>query len=76
MAKPIPEQVYLRYIRMLGWRLVKRGMDYNLYQGEWMMCSIKIIHAKGKKREVSPASVRKTAKLCEEQGLEWPPKKK
>jgi hypothetical protein len=34
------------------------------------------MHGKGKKREVSADSIRKTAKICEKMGLEWPPKKK
>lgn len=76
MAKPVPEHVYLRYLRVLRWRLEKGGIDYNLYEGKHLLCSIKIIHAKGKKREVSASSIRKTMKLCEEQGISWPPKKK
>lgn len=76
MAKPIPEHLFYRYLRILGWRLEKGGIDYNLYNGDHFLCSIKIIHSKGKKREISPSSVRKTEKLCEEKGLQWPPKKK
>ena len=76
MAKPIPEHLFNRYLRILGWRLEKGGIDYNLYNGDHFLCSIKIIHSKGKKREVSPSSVQKTKKLCEEKGLQWPPKKK
>ncbi len=76
MAKPIPEHLYLRYLRILGLRLEKGGIDYNLYQADHLLCAIKIMHGKGKKREVSPAGVRKTEKICEELGLEWPPKKK
>jgi hypothetical protein len=75
MAKPIPEHLFMRYLRLLGWRLEKGGIDYNLYNGKHLLCSIKIMHSKGKKREVSPSSVRKTEKLCEERGIEWPPRK-
>jgi hypothetical protein len=57
MAKPIPEHTYLGYLRILGWKMVKGGMDYNLFHKERLMCSIKIIHGKGKKREISPSSV-------------------
>jgi hypothetical protein len=76
MAKPIAEQLFNRYLKILGLRLEKGGIDYNLYQSDRFLCSIKIVHAKGKKREVSADSVRKTAKICEQLGLVWPPKKK
>jgi len=77
MAKPIPEHQYLKYLRILGWRLEKGSMDYNLYNGKGQfLCSIKIGHAKGKKREVVAESIRKTTKFCEKEGLTWPPKKK
>jgi len=56
--------------------LEKGSIDYNLYNGKCLLCSIKIMHSKGKKREVSPESVRKTEKICKERGLEWPPRKK
>ncbi len=54
----------------------KGKIDYNLFEGDHFLCAIKIMHGKGKKREVSPDSVRKTEKICEKMGLEWPPKKK
>ncbi len=77
MAKPLEEALYRKYIRNLEWKLEKGGIDYNLYDHEdHFLCSIKIMHAKGKKREVSPSSVRKTEKLCQERGLKWPPSKK
>ena len=77
MAKPIPEHEFLRNLRELGWHLKKGGIDYNLYDGQLkLLCSIKINHSKGKKREVSPTSVRKIEKLCKERGLKWPPGKK
>lgn len=77
MAKPIPEHQYLKYLRLLGWRLEKGGIDYNLYNGnDLFLCSIKIAHGKGKKREIVAESVRKTERLCEKEGLTWPPRKK
>jgi hypothetical protein len=76
MAKPIPEQIFRKYLKTLGLRLVKGGIDYNLYEGEHFLCAIKIMHGKGKKREVSPDSVRKIEKICVKMGKEWPPKKK
>ena len=80
MAKPIEEKEYRKHIKRAGWSLRKGSIDYNLYNesGDFM-CTIKIIHGKGKKREVSASSVRATKKLYEEdlhaRGLKWPPKK-
>ena len=48
MSKPIPEHVFLRHLRLLGWTLKKGSIDYVLYNGDQLLCSIKIIHAKGK----------------------------
>jgi hypothetical protein len=77
VAKPIPEHEFLRYLRELGWYLKKGGIDYNLYESHSIfLCSIKVCHSKGCKREVSPTSVRKVEKLCKERGLKWPPGKK
>ncbi len=76
MAKPIPEHVYLKFLRKVGLKLEKGKIDYNLYKDGLLLCAIKIMHGKGKKREVSPDSVRKTEKICAKMGLEWPPKKK
>jgi hypothetical protein len=77
LAKPIAEHEFLRYLRAIGWHLKKGGIDYNLYDHRMsFLCSIKINHSKGSKREVSPTSVRKIEKLCKERGLKWPPGKK
>ena len=77
MAKPIPEHDFLRMLREIGWHLKKGGIDYNLYDERLhFLCSIKISHSKGKKREVVPGSVRKVERLCEERGIKWPPRKK
>lgn len=77
MAKPIEEHKYLKLLRMVGWSLENGSIDYNLLNEKGLrLCSIKIIHAKGKKREVSAYSVRETEKRFKEKGLEWPPKKK
>lgn len=75
MVKPVEEN--RKFIRRLGWHLQKGGIDYNLYdKDKKFLCSIKIIHAKGKKREVAPSSVCKTMKFCEERNKKWPPPKK
>lgn len=77
MAKPMPEHLFRKYLRLLGWELEKGSIDYNLRNEQrGFLCAIKIEHGKGKKREVSPTSVRKTEHLCKERGLVWPPKKK
>jgi hypothetical protein len=77
MAKPLEERKYLAYIKIKGWKLEKGGMDYNLcdQDGNYIL-SIKIIHAKGKKREISASSIRKTEKEFKERGWPWPPEKK
>lgn len=75
--KPIDESTYLRYLKDVKWRLEKGGIDYNLYDEKGIfVCSIKINHGQGKKREVIAFSVHKTEKKFKERGLKWPPKKK
>ena len=59
----------------MGLRLEKGSIDYNLYEGEHFLCAIKIMHGKGKKREVSPDSVRKIEKICVKMGLRMATKK-
>ena len=77
MAKPLEERKYLAYLRLVGWTLEKGGVDYNLLDENGnFLCAIKIIHAKGKKREVSASSIRKTEIELKERGLLWPPQKK
>ncbi len=75
--KPIEEAVFLRYLKLVGWKLIKGGIDYSLFDDEGLfICTIKIIHGKGKKREVAAFSVNKTEKKFKERGLKWPPEKK
>lgn len=77
MAKPLEERKYLAYLRLVGWRLEKGGVDYNLLdENGKFLCAIKITHAKGKKREVSATSIRKTEREFKEKQLSWPPQKK
>jgi hypothetical protein len=77
MAKPLEERKYLSYLKLVGWMLKKGGFDYSLCDenGNYL-CTIKIIHAKNKKREVSASSIRKTEKEFLERGWSWPPSKK
>jgi len=46
------EAGYLRYLKIVGWKLVKGGIDYNLVDEEGIFrCTIKITHGKGKRKE-------------------------
>ncbi len=77
MAKPLEERKYLAYLKLVGWNLKKGGIDYNLLdENGHFLCAIKIVHAKGKKREVSALSIRKTEYEFKERGWSWPPQKK
>lgn len=77
MSKPLDELKYLRYLKMIGWTCKKGGIDYSLCdEGGNYLCTIKIMHGKGKKREVSASSIRKTEQELKERGLRWPPEKK
>lgn len=75
--KPLDRKKYWRYIKSVGWHLEKGGIDWNLYDENWvLLCSIKIAHGKNTKEEVVAHSVDKTKKIFKEKGLIWPPKKK
>lgn len=75
--KPMEEGAYTSHLRIVGWRLTKAGIDYSLLDEKGMfVCTIKISHGKGKKREVVAPHVQKTEKKFKERGLKWPPQKK
>jgi hypothetical protein len=75
--KPLEERTYLEYLKIVGWKLVKGSVDYNLLDDNGIfICSIKISHGKSQKREVVAFSVHKTEKKFKERGLKWPPKKR
>jgi hypothetical protein len=75
--KPMEESTYMAYLKMVGWRLSKAGIDYSLFDEHGVfICTIKINHGKGKKREVIAPHVQKTEKKFKEKGLKWPPQKK
>jgi len=77
MAKPIPEKIFLRYLKMVKWTLEKGSIDYKLCdENGKFLHFIKISHGSQKKREVVPASVRSTEKAFKERGWSWPPNKK
>ncbi len=66
--KPMDESVYVSCLKLVGWRIEKGSIDYKLYNEEGkFLCSIKIAHAKGKKREVVAHSV--IPKQLEESGI-------
>ena len=75
--KPIEESAYIALLKRVGWSLVKAGIDYSLLDEKGtFVCTIKIAHGKGKKREVIAPHVQKTGKKFKERGLQWPPQKK
>ena len=67
---------FKHYISIVGWRLEKGGIDWNLYdENDNLVCSIKISHGNTKQEVVAP-SVYKTEKEFKKRGLKWPPSKK
>ena len=75
--KPMDEAVYLRYLKIVGWKLIKGGIDYKLHdENDTFICAIKIAHGKKSKQEVIAHSVNKTEKEFKKRGWSWPPKKK
>lgn len=75
--KPMEEATFVAYLKIVGWSLAKAGIDYSLYdENGAFVCTIKISHGKGKKREVIAPHVQKTGKKFKERGLKWPPQKK
>ena len=77
MAKPLDERKFNAYLKLVGWSLEKGGVDYNLLDEKGhFLCAIKVIHSKGKKREVAASSIRKTEQEFKERGWLWPPQKK
>ena len=75
--KPMDEGVYLKYLKMVGWRLEKGSIDYKLFdEKDMFLCTIKIAHGKNTKKEVVAFSVQKTEKEFKQRGWLWPPQKK
>ncbi len=75
--KPMEEGTYIAHLKIAGWRLTKAGIDYSLLDEKGtFVCTIKISHGKGKKREVVAPHVQKTGKKFKERGLKWPPQKR
>lgn len=75
--KPLDEKNYRKFIRMVGWDLVKGGIDYKLLDENGIyVCTIKIAHSNRGKQEVPAHSVQKTEREFKHRGWVWPPKKK
>jgi len=75
--KPMEERSYRALLKAVNWRLEKGSIDYNLYDENGIfVCTIKIAHGKGAKKEVVAHSVHKTGQKFKERELQWPPKKK
>jgi len=72
--KPLAVKQFEKYIKIVGWKLEKGSIDWNLYnvKGDFI-CSIIISHGKNTKSEVTAFSAHKIKKAFEERGLTWPP---
>ena len=74
--KPLDESIYRKYLKIIGWKLEKGSIDHKLLDvQDKFVCTIKISHGKGKKKEIGAFYVDKTKKHFKERGLKWPPKK-
>lgn len=74
--KPMPVNKYKQLLKVVGWKLQKGKVDWNLYnQNGEFICSIIVAHGKRTKTEITALSVNKTAQKFKERGLLWPPKK-
>ena len=75
--KPLEVKTFKKYLKLVGWKLVKGGIDYKLHdENNQFVCSIKIAHGKNTKEEVVALSVKKTEQEFKIKGWTWPPKKK
>lgn len=75
--KPLEEKIYRKYIKAVGWKLVRGSIDYKLFdENDTFLCAIKISHGKKTKQEVIAPSVQKTEQEFKLRGWSWPPLKK
>jgi hypothetical protein len=75
--KPMSPKDFKKYIEMVGWRLDKGGVDWNLYDdSNAFICSIQISHGSRTKQEVTARSVRKVETAFKIRNWPWPPHKK
>ena len=75
--KPMPPKDFTKYIELVGWRLEKGGVDWNLYSEDGtFICTIQISHGSRTKSEVTARSVRKVETAFKERNWKWPPHKK
>lgn len=75
--RPLDEKTYRKFLKTVGWDLVKGKIDYKLLDENGIyVCTIQIGHSKGTKQEVTAYSVQKTEREFKHRGWKWPPKKK
>ncbi len=75
--KPLDEKTYRKFLKMVGWDLVKGKIDHKLLDENGIyVCTIQISHSKRGKQEVPAYSVQKTEREFKFRGWSWPPKKK
>ncbi len=75
--KPLDEKTCRKYLKTVGWKLIKGSIDYKLQDGENnFLCSIKISHGKKSDKGVVADSIKKTEKEFKKRGWLWPPLKK
>jgi len=75
--KPMTPELFKKYVELVGWRLEKGGIDWNLYSDEGrFVCCVQMSHSRGNKREVTAFSVKKVEQEFKRRRLAWPPRKK
>lgn len=75
--KPMAPTVFEKHLKMVGWKLEKGGIDWNLYdENDKFVCTIQIGHGCKTKTEVTARSVKKVENEFKERGWIWPPQKK
>lgn len=75
--KPLDEKTYRQFLKTVGWKIIKGGIDYKLMdETNTFICAVKISHGKKNKQEVVSRSVHRTEQEFKKRGLIWPPKKK
>jgi hypothetical protein len=77
LFKPLDERTYRKYLKMVGWSLLKGSIDYKLHdENGAFLCAIKIAHGKNSKQEIIARSIHRTKQEFNKRGWSWPPQKK
>ncbi|NGX32026.1 MAG: hypothetical protein K1060chlam4_00064 [Candidatus Anoxychlamydiales bacterium] len=67
--KPLEERTYRKYLKIVGWKIIKGSIDHKLYDKEGKyVCTIKISHGKSKKKEVAAFYINKTKNILKKDG--------